>query len=75
MSDGEISDDVLDDKEDGPWFSMGITRAEKQEASKPWQMSAIVKLVGQSVNYQFLLRQLQSMWHYPTLFPFYRSKQ
>lgn len=37
---------LLDGEEDFPWLSMGMIRAEKQEARKPWQMSVIVKLDG-----------------------------
>lgn len=39
-----------------------MTREEKIEARKPWHLSMIIKLVGRSIRYQFLLRRLQSMW-------------
>lgn len=60
--DGEISHDNIVEEEDGPWFSMGMTKLEKHEARRPWRMSVIIKLVGRSIGYQFLLRRLQTMW-------------
>lgn len=41
---------------------MGMTREEKYEARKPWQLSLIIKHVGRSIGYQYLLRKLQVMW-------------
>lgn len=53
---GDVSDDDdLEDEKEGPWFLMGMTREEKSKAMKPWRLSLIVKLVGHSTGYQFLL--------------------
>lgn len=34
-NDEASEDDAMDDEEDGPWFSMGLTKEEKQETRKP----------------------------------------
>lgn len=44
--DGDISDDdVVDDDDGGPCFSMGMTKVEKKEARRPSKFSAISILV------------------------------
>lgn len=60
MRDGEdmVSNDDLEEEVDGPWFSMEMSKAEKIEARKPWKMSLIIKLVGRSIGYRFLLRRM-----------------
>lgn len=61
--DGSVSDnDVEEEIEDGPWFSMSMTKEEKVEARRPRRLSLIIKLVGQSIGYPFLLHRLQAMW-------------
>lgn len=60
--DGNASDnDVIGKEEVDLWFSMGMSREEKYEARKPCKMSLIIKLVGCSIGYQFLLRRVQIM--------------
>lgn len=39
------NDDQVEEDEDEPWFSMGMTRAEKVEARRPWRLSVIIKLI------------------------------
>lgn len=61
----DASDDDDDDFEDdveGPWISMGMTKDEKNEVRKPWRLSLIIKLIGRSIEYQFLLCRLQALW-------------
>lgn len=59
MCDNEISnDDIMEEEDKGPWFSIGMSIDEKQEARKSWHLSMIIKLVGRSIKYQFLLRRL-----------------
>lgn len=61
--DGDISnDDALDAENRDPWFAMGMTKAEKYEGMKSWHLSLIIKLVGCSIRYQFLLRRIHIMW-------------
>lgn len=60
---GEVSDDDKSEyDEEDPWFSIGMTKEEKLEARRPWRLSLIIKLVGKSVGYQFLMRWLQLLW-------------
>lgn len=61
--DGDVSDDdqVVEDN-DGPWFSMGMSKEEKIKARRPWRWSLIVKLVGRNIGYYILLRRLQNLW-------------
>lgn len=50
-SDGNFSDDdMLVEENGGPWFAMGMSKEEKLEARKPWQMSLIIKLLGATLN-------------------------
>lgn len=59
QDDDDISDDdMVDDEEEGPWLSMGMTKEEKIEARKPWELSIIIKLVGKTIGYHYLLRRL-----------------
>src|SRR3954463_13819301 len=59
---GNTSDDDLVEEGDGvSWFGMGMTKMEKIEVRRPWRNSLIVKLVGRSVGYQFLLKRTQAM--------------
>lgn len=62
--DGIVSDDdyELEEEVNGPWFSMGMMKEEKIEARKPWHLSLLIKLVEQSIGYQFLPRRLQAIW-------------
>lgn len=61
-SDEEIyDDDEMDGDEEGHCFSMGMSKEGKIDVRKPWNMSVIIKLVGRSIGYHFLLRRLQSM--------------
>lgn len=45
---------------------MGITKAEKIAARRPWMNSLIIKLVGRTISYQDLWRRIQSMWRTET---------
>lgn len=31
-------DDIMEDKEEGPWFIMWMTKEEKKQARKPWKL-------------------------------------
>lgn len=53
-------DDPLDDEEDESF--MGLTKEEKIESRKAWRMSVIIKLIGRSIGYHYLLRRLHAMW-------------
>lgn len=70
-SEGDVSaDDVLDEEDEGQWFSMGMSKAERKETRKPWHLSSIIKLVSRSIGYQFMLMRLHSMWRIQRLFMF-----
>lgn len=61
--DGEISDDDIEEEcEDKHWFSRGMTKEEKHEARRPWRLSLIIKLVGMTIDYHYLLSRIQAMW-------------
>lgn len=40
----------------------GMTKEEKIEARRPWKLSVIIKLVGRSIGYPFLLKKIQIVW-------------
>lgn len=48
------------------WFGMGMTKQEKIAARRPWRNSLIIKLVGRSIGYHYLLRRIQAMWRTQT---------
>lgn len=60
--DGDASDDDVMEEGDEPWFGMGMTRAEKIEARRPWRNSLIIKLVGRTTGYHYLWMRFQAMW-------------
>lgn len=57
-----VSDDDVIEEGEGAWFSTEMTKAKKMEAKKPWRLSIIIKLVGMSIGYQYLLKKIQLMW-------------
>lgn len=60
---GSISDDdILEEREDGTWIGMGMTRGEKIVARRPWTNSLIINLIGRSIGYHFLWRRHKVMW-------------
>lgn len=59
---GDLSDDdVVEEGDFQTWFGIGMMKEEKREARWPWRNSLIIKLVGRSIGYQFLLRRIQAM--------------
>lgn len=60
---GEVSDDdIIEESMDGSWFGIGMTREQKIQARRLWRNSLIMKLVGRSISYHYLLRRIQTMW-------------
>lgn len=60
----DISDDefdIEDDNEDCPNISLGPY--EKRRLRSKWSNALIVKLLGHTVGYNFLVRKLRSLWH------------
>lgn len=52
MDDGEVSDnDIIDRKEGGPWFNMGMSRKENIKARKSWRSNATIKLIRKKIRY------------------------
>ncbi|XP_019178353.1 PREDICTED: uncharacterized protein LOC109173568 [Ipomoea nil] len=39
-----------------------VTKEEKERLRRPWRKSLIIKLLGRTVGYSFLLQKLQRMW-------------
>lgn len=63
QNEGEVSDDdVIEEEDDETCFSIGMTRAEKIKARRPWLNCLIVKLVGRSIGYHYLWRRIQATW-------------
>lgn len=59
---GNVSDDDIVEEDDvAPWFSMGMTKQEKIDARWLWRMCLIIRLVGRSVGCHFLHNHLQSL--------------
>ena len=56
-----ISDKDEDDcdEEDCPVIKLSIK--EKKRIRKPWQQTLIIKLMGRSVGYMFLIQRLKNM--------------
>ncbi|XP_019193094.1 PREDICTED: uncharacterized protein LOC109187360 [Ipomoea nil] len=57
------SDDDME--EDGVTFDYPVIRVTKEEKERlrcPWRRSLIVKVLGRSVGYSYLLQRLQRMW-------------
>lgn len=60
---GDVSnDDVIEEGDDETWFGMGMTRAEKIEERRSGRNNLIIKLVGRTIGYQYLWKQIQAMW-------------
>lgn len=60
--DDEVSDDDMAEEEaDSPWISVVMTKEEKIKARREWKLSVIVKLVGKSIGYHYLVHKLQTM--------------
>ncbi|XVF65824.1 hypothetical protein PTKIN_Ptkin09bG0281700 [Pterospermum kingtungense] len=59
---GFVSDDdevlVDEDEEDCP--TIGLTKREKERIRRPWRQTLIVKVMGRSVGFNFLLRRIKS---------------
>lgn len=62
MFDDASDEGEVDEDDEGPWISLGMSKEEKIHARKPWRLSLIIKLVGRRIGYQFLLCRLQAMW-------------
>lgn len=59
--DGDVSDDDVVDEGGETWFGIGMTMEEKIATRRPWRNSLIIKLVGRSIGYQYLLKRIQAM--------------
>lgn len=55
-------DDSTKEEEEGPWFTIGMSKQEKFLTRKPWRTSLIIKLIGRKIGYQYLLKRIQSLW-------------
>lgn len=50
-----------EDDEDCPVIS--LSKEEKARLRSPWKQTLILKVWGRTVNYNYLLRRLRSLWH------------
>lgn len=41
---------------------MDITKEEKKATRRSWRFSVIIKLIGKTIGYHYLLRRVQSTW-------------
>lgn len=60
------SDDEQQDKEregDKDCPVITLTKKEKARQRRPWRQSLIIKIMGKTVGYAYLLRRLNIMWH------------
>lgn len=56
IDDSEVSDgDLIEECTDSTWVGIGMMKEEKIEARRPWRNSLIVKLMGQTIGYHYLL--------------------
>lgn len=60
ISDDE-KDSQEDDEEDCPVIS--LSKEEKARLRKPWNQTLILMVWGHTVNYNYLLRRLRTLWH------------
>ncbi|OMO96272.1 hypothetical protein CCACVL1_05022 [Corchorus capsularis] len=58
---GEADWDVCD-TENTKWPLLKVTKEEHDELYQPWRSTLIVKVLGKSVGYNFLLDRLQQLW-------------
>lgn len=57
-----MENDIIEEGDKVSWFGIGMTKEEKIAARKPWRSSLIIKLVGRTIGYQYLLKRIQAMW-------------
>lgn len=60
--DEATDDDMAKEEDDSPWFTVVMTKEEKKEARKKWNLSVIIKLVGKTIWYHYLLHRIQTLW-------------
>lgn len=61
---GTASDDdeVILEEEDPLCPTIFLTKAEKIQLRSPWRRTLIIKVIGKSVGYNFLLRRIRMLW-------------
>lgn len=63
LDDGMVSNyDLVEEGDGKTWFGMCMPREEKIKARRPWCNSVVIRMVGRSVGYHYIWRQIQSMW-------------
>lgn len=67
-NDDDDDDDDVEQDEDGLWIRLGMSKAEKKEARKPWRHNVIINVVSKKIGYHYLYSKLQAMWRLQTLF-------
>ncbi|XP_019159673.1 PREDICTED: uncharacterized protein LOC109156274 [Ipomoea nil] len=56
-------DDAMDEASTNSWFPViQVTKEEKERLRRPWRRSLIIKVLGRTVGYSYLLQRLQHMW-------------
>ncbi|XP_019183349.1 PREDICTED: uncharacterized protein LOC109178208 [Ipomoea nil] len=62
-SDDDDQDDISDEEDEDPLCpTIRLSRAEIEQIRAPWRKAIIVKVMGRSIGYAYLLRRLNSMW-------------
>ncbi|XVE49009.1 hypothetical protein DITRI_Ditri01bG0047500 [Diplodiscus trichospermus] len=62
--DGFISEDNIDgeEEEDKECPIIMVSKKEKARLRRPWRQTLIVKVLGRSIGYNYLLRRIKALW-------------
>ena len=60
-----ISDDeeMCEEEEDEDCPTIRLSKVEKARLRSPWRQTLIVKVLGRTVGYTYLLRRIKALWH------------
>lgn len=56
-------DDEPEEVEDKDCPVIQLIRAEKIRVRRPWRQTLIIKVMGRTVGYTYLLRRIKALWH------------
>lgn len=63
VDDGWLSEDDEREKEDNPDCpNIYLTKEEKAEMRRPWRKSLIIKIMGRTIGFTYLLNRLKNLW-------------
>ncbi|XVF47016.1 hypothetical protein PTKIN_Ptkin03bG0075200 [Pterospermum kingtungense] len=55
-------EEYCEDEEEENYLTIRISREEKARLCKPWRLTLIVKVIGRSIRYNYLLRRIKALW-------------